>query len=73
MDAATERGTKRARETEATLITAHDHTMTTNAVKVKIHEQQGSPCAGCAKKLHADPEKYLAMLSKHGVTPPDFK
>ena len=30
-------------------------------------------CAGCAKKLHAEPEKYLAMLSKQGVTPPDFK
>ena len=30
-------------------------------------------CAGCAKKLHAEPEKYLAMLAKQGVTPPDFK
>ncbi len=30
-------------------------------------------CAGCAKKLHAEPEKYLNMLAKQGVTPPDFK
>ena len=30
-------------------------------------------CAGCAKKLHAEPEKYLAMLAKQGVTPPNFK
>ncbi|MFN3193969.1 MAG: hypothetical protein ACE361_25895 [Aureliella sp.] len=29
-------------------------------------------CAGCAKKLDAQPEKYLAMLSKQGVNPPDF-
>ncbi|MEO1615605.1 MAG: hypothetical protein AAFV88_07145 [Planctomycetota bacterium] len=30
-------------------------------------------CAGCAKKLHAEPDKYLAMLAKQGVTPPEFK
>ena len=30
-------------------------------------------CAGCAKKLHADPQKYLAMLSKQGVAPPTFR
>lgn len=29
-------------------------------------------CAGCAKKLHAEPAKYLDMLAKQGVTPPDF-
>lgn len=29
-------------------------------------------CAGCAKKLLAEPDKYLAMLAKQGVTPPDF-
>ena len=27
-------------------------------------------CAGCAKKLAADPDKYLAALAKAGVTPP---
>ena len=30
-------------------------------------------CAGCAKKLHAEPDKYLAMLAKQGITPPEFK
>lgn len=30
-------------------------------------------CAGCAKKLDAEPQKYLAMLSGQGVNPPDFK
>lgn len=30
-------------------------------------------CAGCAKKLHAEPTKYLAMLAESGVTPPAFK
>ncbi len=30
-------------------------------------------CAGCAKKLRAEPEKHLAMLAKQGITPPEFK
>ncbi|GAB5402959.1 MAG: hypothetical protein Aurels2KO_11900 [Aureliella sp.] len=30
-------------------------------------------CAGCAKKLHADPEQHLAMLNQQGVAPPPFK
>lgn len=30
-------------------------------------------CAGCAKKLTADPDKYLAALKSTGVTPPDFQ
>lgn len=30
-------------------------------------------CAGCAKKLISEPEKYLAMLAERGVTPPDFE
>ncbi|MEM8735246.1 MAG: hypothetical protein AAGG44_13530 [Planctomycetota bacterium] len=30
-------------------------------------------CAGCAKKLAAEPDKYLAMLAKQGVKPPEFK
>ena len=30
-------------------------------------------CAGCAKKLDAEPERYLAVLANLGVTPPDFK
>ncbi|QDS92185.1 hypothetical protein FF011L_09220 [Roseimaritima multifibrata] len=29
-------------------------------------------CSGCEKKLLADPEKYLAALKDHGVTPPAF-
>ena len=30
-------------------------------------------CAGCAKKLLADPEKYLALLADRGIEPPDFQ
>lgn len=30
-------------------------------------------CAGCAKKLAAEPDKYLAQLKEQGVTPPEFK
>lgn len=30
-------------------------------------------CAGCAKKLVAEPEEYLAKLKKMGVTPPDMR
>ncbi|MEM8668018.1 MAG: hypothetical protein AAGG48_10910 [Planctomycetota bacterium] len=30
-------------------------------------------CAGCAKKLIADPDKYLAVLARQGVKPPKFK
>ncbi|MEC8475331.1 MAG: hypothetical protein VXZ38_11810, partial [Planctomycetota bacterium] len=30
-------------------------------------------CAGCAKKLLADPEKYLALMADRGIEPPDFK
>lgn len=30
-------------------------------------------CAGCAKKLDAEPDKYLSKLAQEGVTPPDFK
>lgn len=30
-------------------------------------------CAGCAKKLAAEPDKYLSMLKEKGVTPPEFK
>lgn len=30
-------------------------------------------CAGCAKKLAAEPDKYLAALAEQGVTPPAFK
>lgn len=30
-------------------------------------------CVGCAKKLHAEPDKYLAMLKEQGIAPPDFK
>ena len=30
-------------------------------------------CAGCAKKLLADPEKYFALLADRGIEPPDFK
>jgi len=29
-------------------------------------------CAGCAKKLAAEPEKFLAVLKEKGVTPADF-
>ena len=29
-------------------------------------------CPGCAKKLAADPDKYLAALKAKGVTPPAF-
>ena len=39
------------KETEATLIAAHDQAITTNAVKVKIRKQQGSPlCRMCKEK-----------------------
>lgn len=30
-------------------------------------------CVGCAKKLLAEPKKYLAMLAEQGVEPPDFE
>lgn len=30
-------------------------------------------CPGCAKKIAADPERYLEILSKQGVTPPALK
>ena len=30
-------------------------------------------CAGCAKKLAAEPDKYLAALKEKGVTPPAFE
>ena len=30
-------------------------------------------CQGCAKKLVSEPVKYLATLSKSGVTPPNFR
>ena len=30
-------------------------------------------CAGCAKLLRAESEKYLALLANQGVSPPDFK
>lgn len=30
-------------------------------------------CAGCAKKLNAEPDKYLRQLAKAGVTPPAMK
>lgn len=30
-------------------------------------------CAGCAKKLHAQPDKYLALLTAQGIKPPDFE
>ena len=30
-------------------------------------------CAGCAKKLHAQPEEFLAKLTKMGVKPPAMK
>lgn len=30
-------------------------------------------CAGCAKKLTAEPDKYLQQLAKAGVTPPAIK
>ena len=38
------------RETEATLIAAHHQAITTNAMRVKIHKQQGSACVECARK-----------------------
>ena len=39
------------RETEVTLIAAHDQAITTNAVKIKVHRQQGSPiCRMCTQK-----------------------
>ncbi|WP_404309635.1 hypothetical protein [Neorhodopirellula lusitana] len=30
-------------------------------------------CPGCAKKLHAQPDKYLAKLKQMGVTPPSIR
>lgn len=30
-------------------------------------------CAGCAKKLHAEPDVYLAKLKKMGIQPPAIK
>ncbi|MEQ8835218.1 MAG: hypothetical protein RID07_00265 [Lacipirellulaceae bacterium] len=30
-------------------------------------------CAGCAKKLHADPDAYLIKLKKMGVKPPTIE
>ena len=30
-------------------------------------------CPGCAKKLHADPQLYLAALARRGVAPPDAR
>ena len=39
------------RETEATLMVAHDQATMTNDVKVKIHKQKGSPlCRMCEEK-----------------------
>ena len=29
--------------------------------------------AGCARKLHAQPDKYLALLTAQGIKPPDFE
>ncbi|RMF45203.1 MAG: hypothetical protein D6753_00780 [Planctomycetota bacterium] len=29
-------------------------------------------CVGCAKKLAAEPQKYLAKLAEQGVQPPQF-
>ena len=59
------------RETEATLMAAHYQAITTNAVKGKIHKQQGSQiafacaCIGCAKKKRnpSDMHKVSAASS----------
>ena len=57
------------RETEATSMAAHDQAITTNAVKVKIHKQQGSLCAGCARKKRNRLHMYsVSALSSHKLS-----
>ena len=56
------------RETEATLMAAHHETMMTNAVKIKIHKQQGSPLSRMCKEKEESVGHVLSECTKLAQT-----
>ena len=46
------------RETETTLLAAHNQVITKNAVKVKTESNRDRPCAGCTKKRRNPLDMY---------------